>query len=484
MNFLFLFLMSLLSLSNVEIKWKETELIIPVYSDIEEYLDLPTAYLYVNGVLIDVKFSYYYGVEGTSISTINTDCVGKYQIIYRIVNEEYDIDELKKINFYVCDITKPVYISPPMNFDVLVNTMKPNYLEGVYYKDDYSYEEEITLVVDDSLVDITCVGKYVVKYLLTDTSNNTLYCERYVNVYDDTIPYFEFTTDLYIPYGVDDYNYLNGVKAIDYYDGDISDSIIVDSSDVIYSKVGAYKVKYYATDSCGNTGFKEKVIKVIDTKEPNIILNCYHMNVDIDYELYDTFIIDNILKIEDNYEKIDVSNVQYKTNYTNQYGSYYIKYYVYDSAFNYSEVNMIINVKDTQLPQIQGDSQNLQLGALFDPYLYVEAHDNIDGDITSKIIIEENDVNMNLEGLYHVLYSVFDSSGNYSSLVLYYNVSKKHLPITTTTTTKDEIPYIPYVPEENNVVEKEKTDYQFLIPIVIIIGVFTFFIINRHKKLK
>jgi hypothetical protein len=45
----------------------------------------------------------------------------------------------------------------------------------------------------------------------------------------------------------------DGAKAIDYVDGDISDSIIIDDSEVDWNKPGYYRIKYTASDAAGNS---------------------------------------------------------------------------------------------------------------------------------------------------------------------------------------------------------------------------------------
>ncbi len=63
-----------------------------------------------------------------------------------------------------------------------------------------------------------------------------------------------------------------GATASDAEDGDISSSIVVDSSSVNTAVVGSYSVTYTVTDTSGNTTTKTRTVNVVDTMPPVITL--------------------------------------------------------------------------------------------------------------------------------------------------------------------------------------------------------------------
>ncbi|WP_156508736.1 DUF5011 domain-containing protein, partial [Oleiphilus sp. HI0132] len=99
----------------------------------------------------------------------------------------------------------------------------------------------------------------------------------------------------------------------------------------------------------------------------------------------------------------------------NLIGSYLITYDVSDSSGNPAPtVTRTVNIDDSTAPVITliGDTNtNHQLGTA-----YVDAGatalDNIDGDISSNIVVSGDTVDGNTQGTYTVIYNVTDSSGN------------------------------------------------------------------------
>ena len=110
---------------------------------------------------------------------------------------------------------------------------------------------------------------------------------------------------------------------------------------------------------------------------------------------------------------------------THKVGSYNVEYSI--SLFgNKHSLNRTVNVVDNVSPIItlNGDNEvQMHVGEY-----YIDdgaiAIDNIDGDITSKIIIKSN-VDTNKEGKYTINYTITDSSDNKSSIQRIVNVEKR-----------------------------------------------------------
>lgn len=122
-------------------------------------------------------------------------------------------------------------------------------------------------------------------------------------------------------------------------------------------------------------------------------------------ELGAKVLIDNIDK--SSMIKIDKENLNIKV-----LGEYKIKYYI---VFNNKEYNYYRTVKvvDRTTPELtlEGNTKITMLVKETYKELGYKATDNYDGDITDKVIVENN-ITAEKEGTYEVTYKVSDSSGN------------------------------------------------------------------------
>ena len=118
------------------------------------------------------------------------------------------------------------------------------------------------------------------------------------------------------------------------------------------------------------------------------------------------------MKITDN---IDPSNV----------GKYYVTYTI-DYKKKSSSITRTVNVVDKVAPELELNGDETISIAQDSTYkeLGCYAKDNYDGDISSKILVDNN-INTSELGNYQVTYTVKDSSGNESSITRNVNVVKK-----------------------------------------------------------
>ena len=101
-------------------------------------------------------------------------------------------------------------------------------------------------------------------------------------------------------------------------------------------------------------------------------------------------------------------------------GKYSVTFEVSDSAGYRVTKEIYINVvpKSNTRPIIYADNITVALGEKYNPYAMVSASDKEDGDITGKIIVVYNYVNVYKEGIYKVGYKVTDSMGTSASCVI------------------------------------------------------------------
>ncbi|MDQ7860305.1 DUF5011 domain-containing protein [Peribacillus frigoritolerans] len=110
---------------------------------------------------------------------------------------------------------------------------------------------------------------------------------------------------------------------------------------------------------------------------------------------------------------------------TKKEGTYKLKYSVTDKGKNTRIVTRVITVKkDKEKPKITGaTNKTVYKGYSFNPKTSVTATDNVDGNITSKIIINGK-VNVNDVGIYKLQYTAKDKTGNKTTVTRTITVKK------------------------------------------------------------
>ena len=211
-----------------------------------------------------------------------------------------------------------------------------------------------------------------------------------------------------------------GATATDDIDGDISASIVIGGDVVNTSIAGTYIVTYNVSDAAGNTA--TQVVRTInvaaDTVAPVITLTGASA---LSLNLGDTYTEQGATASDDVDGDVTASIViGGDVVNTNIAGTYVVTYNVSDAAGNAAtQVTRTVTVNpDTTVPIITlvGTSTiNLNVGDT-----YIEqgaiATDNIDGDITSSIVITGS-VNTSIVGTYLVNYNVSDAAGNTATQV-------------------------------------------------------------------
>ena len=169
----------------------------------------------------------------------------------------------------------------------------------------------------------------------------------------------EGNTSIEIPLGtmsIPEYGY----SAFDFQDGDITDKV-QRTHNIDWTKGGDYQITYSVTDSDGNVGTAVRYIRIVNS----------------------------------NSEHLDNGGGNTNGNGNNG-GSNNNQDYAPVITFN--QYTVYLNVGESFI-----DS------TYFADY---KATDTEDGDLTSQVIIDDNNVNINVAGTYIVTYSVTDSAGN------------------------------------------------------------------------
>ena len=185
-------------------------------------------------------------------------------------------------------------------------------------------------------------------------------------------------------------------------------------------KLGIYTIKYLVGKK---VLFRNVIVKDISAPVINLEGNeTYDLQVGQEYKEPGYTAIDNYDGNVTKEIKISGDIVDY-----NKVGKYKIDYMVTDKSGNIGAKTRIVNVADHEKPVITLSSKLKDYSIInkkVDIYGY-KAYDSYDGDITSKVILEDN-LNIKKAGIYEVKYTVKDSSDNETTVIKKINIQKKN----------------------------------------------------------
>jgi|GEM_PF-2151200 hypothetical protein len=270
-------------------------------------------------------------------------------------------------------------------------------------------------------VDPTTPGTYTVTYNVTDAASNAAtQVTRTVTVVAAAAPTITLAGDNVITLEASATPFTDpGASANDSFDGDISTSIDTSGS-VDTSTVGSYTLTYSVTDAAGNaaTQVTRTVNVTADLTPPTITVNAPNPHT---WETGPYEYIDPGVTASDALDGDITNNVDTSGTYdTSTPGSYTLTYNVSDSSGNAAiPVTRTLNVIAATPPSITllGDATvTREAGSVAYTDAGATASDNIDGDITANIVIN-NPVDATTAGSYTVTYDVTDTSGNAAAQV-------------------------------------------------------------------
>ena len=268
--------------------------------------------------------------------------------------------------------------------------------------------------------DINALGEYVVTYSC-EYKNKTARITRTYKVEDNTAPVITLVDnpDYYTKPG--DKYIEEGFSAIDNYDGDVTAKVVRQEKDNV--------ITYTVTDSFGNEAKVERPIVYEDREAPVIVLNG---NAEIDLGINETYSELGYTATDDiDGDLTSKVTVEGKVD-SSKYGDYKLTYKVKDSYDNETVVTRIVHVKDFNPPVITMNNDAKITIKVGEKYTDdgASAYDEIDGDLTSKMTVTNN-VDTSKIGVYSVVYSVTDSSGNQANAQRIVYVYDKQSDVTT-----------------------------------------------------
>ena len=201
------------------------------------------------------------------------------------------------------------------------------------------------------------------------------------------------------------FNALDGVTASDAEDGDLTKKIKV-KENTYKNQAGTYKVVYEVTDSTNLTTTKEIKVTVLKNEKP--VINASDTEITINHEVK---IAVSATDKEDGDLTKKIKIVENTVN-NKALGTYKIVYEVTDSYNQTTRKEIKVTVVKDEAPVINAPDQILFLNEEYDELAGVSAIDKEDGDITKKIKVVKNTVDVTKEGTYEVTYQVVDSANN------------------------------------------------------------------------
>ena len=128
------------------------------------------------------------------------------------------------------------------------------------------------IVIDARQVDSSVPGNYVVHYDVSDNAGNDSRLSRTVIVQDTTPPVITLTGDNPQVIEAGGAYVEMGATATDNRDGDLTNAIVIDTSQMDTSVPGSYVVHYDVSDNTGNDSRLSRTVFVQDTTPPVITL--------------------------------------------------------------------------------------------------------------------------------------------------------------------------------------------------------------------
>jgi carboxyl-terminal processing protease len=190
------------------------------------------------------------------------------------------------------DIVAPIFdgiadIEYTMGEDV------PDLLDGVTAIDRVDGNLTDSIEVDRGDLDFNEEGVYEVTFTVTDNDGNVRTKTITVTVIEPDLdlvaPDILGAVDLEYTIGDDQPDYLAGVTAEDFFDGDLTDEIVVDDSDVNLEEPGTYDLTYSVSDEAGNVEIETVTVTVIEYVVPENVQNLQADVENIEWEFNEVF---------------------------------------------------------------------------------------------------------------------------------------------------------------------------------------------------
>ncbi len=344
--------------------------------------------------------------KSVQISNVKTDTPGKYTVTYSVADSK-GTTVTKDIVVTVNGLPVINATSKTINVGDKFTDEDALKLINVVDHEDGNITTKATVVENN--VDINTPGEYKVVYSVEDSNKATTTKEISIRV--NGLPVITTTTKtINVGDTFTDKDALKLISVLDNEDGDITTKVTVEENEVNTKEPGEYKVVYSVVDKYGAKATKE--IKVRVNGLPVINATPKTINVGDKFTNEDALKLISVVDYED---KDITTKATIERNEVNPEvaGEYAVVYSVVDS--DGAKVTKEIKVRVNALPVINATPKTINVGDEFTDEdamkLLINAYDQEDKDITTKVTIEKNGVNTKEAGKYPVVYSVVDNDG-------------------------------------------------------------------------
>ena len=303
---------------------------------------------------------------------------------------------------------------------------------GATASDSVDGDISVNIVVTGA-VDINTAGSYTLTYNVSDAAGNAATAiTRTVIVSDTTAPTITLIGSSAVNHEQGTAYADAGASGFDSVDGNITANIVV-TGNVNTNAPGTYTLTYSLSDAAGNAGSTvTRNITVADTTAPSISLIG---NSIVNHE-QGTVYTDAGATASDNIDgNISANIVRTGSVNINLPGSYTLSYNVNDAAGNAATtINRTVIISDTTAPVISlagNTTVTVEQGTSYTD-AGATATDNVDGNLTTSIVVSGDIVDVNTAGTYIIRYDVTDAASNAATQVTRtVNVSDTTIPVIT-----------------------------------------------------
>ncbi|EGY4491804.1 DUF5011 domain-containing protein [Listeria monocytogenes] len=207
-------------------------------------------------------------------NNVNSDRVGSYSVTYKVTDSAGKHVE-KTITIEVINDAPVLHV---VNRELSVgDTFNP--LENVTAFDTEDGDVTSRIEVTENDVNSQVPGTYSVTYQVTDSYGTTTTKTIQVRVFNDKPIISAVNKELVVG---DTFDPLEGVRANDKQDGDLTNNIRIQANDVDSTKAGVYHVTYVVEDSAGEVSEKTVTITVKEKNSaPEIKMNTETINLNV-----------------------------------------------------------------------------------------------------------------------------------------------------------------------------------------------------------
>ncbi|MGI6781261.1 MAG: immunoglobulin-like domain-containing protein [Acholeplasmataceae bacterium] len=388
------------------------------------------------------------------LDTVNNKKIGKYYFTYQILdpsnNVETAVSFIKVIDTIPPEIIKlrDLKIELGETFDVYS-----------FYKFSDNHDQFVNVSVNTSKVNFNEVGTYSISVKAQDSSNNETVTTDFLQITYTGKPVLNlYANQLNLEVGSIDYDLklANNIKSVSDKINNLTTSDVDITHMININQLGKYEVEYKVSNSSGLETTKLINVNVVDTTKPQINL----INELVLPYGTNSFIYQKYFNISDNYDdypdltitfthRIDFKNI----------GEYPVKLEVTDRSKNKSVFEGVVEIVDLEPPIFITEDEMVEV-SVFSSYNFetFKVSDNYDKAPT----IKPKYVTFNELGVFEVVVTASDSSGNTNEKVVLVNVVDLEPPVISLSTNEITLSFGTLEKDYENYINSVSDNYDLL----------------------